>query len=317
MEHIDLERIDHASIDRRVELALASWLANLGDNSLATRRDYHSLMDRFIELLQSAGLQLNSSYGLVKLAAERFAAQGEVSATTRNKRLSVLSSFYRHAIQSELLAPPNPIDYIKRPKRRPYARAQALDVGHLRRNLAAIDANTLMGARDYALLSVALITGRRLAELAALRCGELEQLSTGQIHITWLHCKGDQVMHDSLPLAVSHVLHDYLQRLYGPKLAELPAEAPIWISLSNHQRGHPLSLSAIADICEKRLGTSKVHRLRHTFARLMEESGAKVSEIQRRLGHASAATTSIYLQALHSDENPYAEAIEQTIGISF
>ena len=52
---------------------------------------------------------------------------------------------------------------------------------------------------------------------------------------------------------------------------------------------------------EKRIGTSKVHQLRHTFARMLEDAGAKITVIQQRLGHASAATTSIYLQALRAD----------------
>jgi hypothetical protein len=45
----------------------------------------------------------------------------------------------------------------------------------------------------------------------------------------------------------------------------------------------------------------------------MEGASAKVSEIQRGLGHISAATTSLYLQALRVDENPYAETIEQML----
>jgi len=68
-------------------------------------------------------------------------------------------------------------------------------------------------------------------------------------------------------------------------------------------------------VCEKRIGTSKVHQLRHTFARMLEDAGAKISEIQKRLGHASAATTSIYLQALRADENPYAEELVKVLGV--
>ena len=37
--------------------------------------------------------------------------------------------------------------------------------------------------------------------------------------------------------------------------------------------------------------------------------------IQQRLGHASAATTSIYLQALRADENLYAEDLVRVLGV--
>jgi site-specific recombinase XerD len=63
------------------------------------------------------------------------------------------------------------------------------------------------------------------------------------------------------------------------------------------------------------LGVSQVHKLRHTFARVMEQQGAKLSEIQRRLGHKNIATTSLYLQALGREDNPFAEEIEHLLGV--
>lgn len=298
-----------------LQLAVAAWLAEAQQGSPLTRRDYESALVRFVAALEGAGLTLASSAGLVKIAAERWSAGGDVSTTTRNKRLSVLSSFYRYAITSELLPPPNPIDLIKRPRRKPYARARALEVGVVKRKLAAINRGDLAGLRDYALLSVALTTGRRLSELAGLRWQHIHLLSDGRAQLTWARTKGGDVMYDTLPLATTRALTAYLQKLYGPQLGHLPPEAPIWVSVSNNGRGGAISISAIADVCERRLGTSKVHQLRHTFAQLMEEKGAKVSEIQRRLGHASAATTSIYLQALRSDENRLGEVIAEALGV--
>lgn len=63
------------------------------------------------------------------------------------------------------------------------------------------------------------------------------------------------------------------------------------------------------------LDTSEVHRLHHTFARMMEEDGAPISKIQQRLGHASAATMAIYLQRLHSMENAHAEGLMRVLGL--
>jgi integrase/recombinase XerC len=66
-----------------------------------------------------------------------------------------------------------------------------------------------------------------------------------------------------------------------------------------------LTSQAIADVCQRWLGVSKVHTLRHTFASAMEDSGAKVSEIQACLGHTNLATTGRYLAALRSAENTH------------
>ena len=94
-------------------------------------------------------------------------------------------------------------------------------------------------------------------------------------------------------------------------------ERPIWISLAsrNGTFGHPLSIRAIALINEQRLGESKVHTLRHTFARGLEDAGAKVSEIQARLGHADLGTTGRYLAQLHAGENPHLARLSHLYGL--
>ncbi|HEX6123614.1 MAG TPA: tyrosine-type recombinase/integrase [Ktedonobacterales bacterium] len=96
-----------------------------------------------------------------------------------------------------------------------------------------------------------------------------------------------------------------------------PRERPVWISLArrNGTFGHPLSIRAIAQINERRLGVSKVHTLRHTFARGLEDAGAKVSEIQARLGHADLGTTGRYLAQLHAGENPHLARLSHLYGL--
>ncbi len=58
-----------------------------------------------------------------------------------------------------------------------------------------------------------------------------------------------------------------------------------------------------------------MHALRHTFAKAMEDSGAKVSEIQARLGHSSLATTGRYLAALSQADNAHTDALVGLFGI--
>ena len=97
---------------------------------------------------------------------------------------------------------------------------------------------------------------------------------------------------------------------------QAPQERPIWISLArNGTYGHALTLQAIADVCEQRLGTRKVHALRHTFARGLEDAGAKVSEIQARLGHEDLGTTGRYLAQLHQGENPHLGRLSRLYGL--
>jgi hypothetical protein len=195
-----------------------------------------------------------------------------------------------------------------------YATSRALDFEELRQKLAAIDRTTLQGKRDFALLMVALQTGRRREELAQLRMGDVEMTGT-RITLTFQRCKGGKTMLDTLPTAIHAPLIDYLVAVYGPSFSDLPPESPIWVRVrSFHQDIEPITASAISHICERRLGTSNVHRLRHTFAKAMEKVGAPLSEIQARLGHNSLATTGIYLAALSRDENPNGDGLAAFFG---
>src|SRR5215217_7726621 len=76
-------------------------------------------------------------------------------------------------------------------------------------------------------------------------------------------------------------------------MGELPPDVPIWRSLSRNNSGGALTTRALQAICEARMGVH-FHGLRHTFAHSMEDASAKLSEIQQRLGHSNAATTSRY-----------------------
>src|SRR5258707_6471584 len=103
---------------------------------------------------------------------------------------------------------------------------------------------------------------------------------------------------------------------FAPSRPGRPPERPLWVSLAgNGTAGHPLTARAIAHLCEKRLGTSKVHALRHTFARALEDAGAKVSEIQAALGHADLGTTWRYLARLHHGEDRHLARLSGLYGL--
>jgi integrase len=172
--------------------------------------------------------------------------------------------------------------------------------------------------RDYALLTPALQTGRRASELAGLCIGDLVR-DGGRVVVLWRRCKGGKQMQDELSPRTAAALLRYLLGLHGDTLDALDPTTPVWPSLARNavQGENGISVQAIADLCTKRMGTSKIHALRHTFtfAHAMEASGAKVSDIQARLGHESLATTGRYLTALKRASNPYAERLEELFGV--
>jgi integrase len=107
----------------------------------------------------------------------------------------------------------------------------------------------------------------------------------------------------------------------------LPHATPIWRDFSRpaqwrrEQRAQQgdtlagLSTSGIRRIFARWLGTSKAHVSRHSFGPLMEQAGASLTDIQARLGHASAKTTADYLNALKSADNPFVDRLEALLGL--
>jgi len=313
---------------RRIDLAIAAWLDAKAkrSGSLKTTAAYRAELRGFRAALTQSGRDLDSTAAAVALAAQLWAGRpggrgrghGQdgvaPSPATHNQRLACLSSFYSFVLRGELLdIHTNPIARVERWPVQAYASAAPLSASAIKRKLAAVDRTSVAGVRDYCIMAIALATGRRLGELALLDWRDLALQDSGRVQLTWRRMKGGKVGRDLLTASVSVALLAYLHLLHGA--ATPPADAPVWVSLASNYRGERLTRQAIANICRDRLGVSTVHSLRHTFARAMEQAGAKVSEVQSRLGHASLATTGRYLAALASAENQHADAIGEMFGI--
>lgn len=307
-----------------LEVAIQAWLHNKKQHSGSdrTERAYRTTLDAFRQHLQSKGLDLDSETDLT-LYLQVWADQGRprakadqdkgLSRATFNQRLAVVSSFYKFAARRKYLSLPNPAEGIERGSVQAFGKAEPLNTEIAKTKLQGINRNTLAGQRDYILLHIALNTGRRRAELAGLRVGDLRQ-EDEQIVVTWRRTKGGETAHNLLPKRLSAALLRYLEAVHGKPFKRVPPEAPVWIALAPVHYGHALTTQAIADICLKHLGTSKVHTTRHTFAHEMERVGARVTEIQASLGHKHLGTTNAYLKALASAYNPHADELADLFG---
>jgi integrase len=157
------------------------------------------------------------------------------------------------------------------------------------------------------------MTGRRVSELAALNIGDIAPMGDTYM-VTWQHVKGNKRLRDTLEPFVARILTDYLQGEYGPNWRSMPSDTAVWVSLSTHGMGERLSIWGIAGVYKRRLGISKVHTSRYTFASLMEQLGASLPEIQRRLGHQNSNTTDRYLKKAASPENKHGKGLGKLIG---
>src|SRR5258706_12781219 len=153
-----------------LELAISAWLDSKSklSNSARTHRNYVDVITAFRAALQRADMDLDSSTPDVALVAQAWASKSfgglsDVSAATYNQRLAVLSSFYTFARKRQLLDIPNPIELVERRKVQSYGSANTLSISTVWDVLRSINRSQLQGKRDYALLTLAFTTGRRLA----------------------------------------------------------------------------------------------------------------------------------------------------------
>jgi site-specific recombinase XerD len=277
-----------------------------------------------IDIARLAGLWANTRQParLTKDGAEshRFDTSSPVSASMYNQRLAILSSFYTFVQDTYKLAIPNPIKDVKRRKVQPYAKAaaDAIPPEEIEQGLDSIDRSTSEGLRDYAILAVALYTGRRASELVGLRGQDVKlqgRAPNTRIMLTF-RAKGDKTMHDLLDTETSAVLLDYLHAQFGKRLQTIPPDAPIWISYSrNATRGQAISIRTLSNIVAAHLPTSKVHAIRHSFAVGMIRSGAPITDLADHLGHTDIKITRIYTKELTVAENKYGDLLVKRFGI--
>lgn len=284
--------------------AIAAWLnAKAGrSGSDHTRQAYACDLANFRAALRGAALDLDSEPHAVALALQAWAGRDDPSPATFNRRVAVISSFYRYGIRHGLLAlASNPADVVERRQAPPYPRARALDPASVKARMADIDRTTDAGARDYALLAVALSTGRRVREIASLRWRHVA-INGDRVTLTFERTKDGKAARAALPPATARALLRWLQRRHGAALERLAPDAAIWSALVDSprgKRGAPITPRQIENICRARLGCA-AHQLRHTF----------IEAVRARLGHASLHTTSVSLAALEAAENPFGAAVE-------
>jgi site-specific recombinase XerD len=327
----DNERALSTEVARRLDLAIWSWLKDKSSRSQSrkTREAYETAIYDFRSYLAEAGIDLDGPKSAVRAGAKAWAdsrqpydkngkllhnADKPVSAATYNQRLAILSSFYKYVATEELIDIDNPITAIKTRPIRARDKGKAFDDKDAAKSLTMIDRNTPAGKRDYALMMVGIVTGRRAQELADMKRGDL-LISNGKVIITFPRTKGGK--DDVKPLGVksSAILLDYLNAVHGPNFMSLPADTPVWVSFSRRNLHKAISVQTISDTTFKYFGTTKVHALRHTFAKALVKLGIPMNEIKSLLGHSSLATTGQYLEELKAGEFRQVDQLDDLFGI--
>ena len=210
------------------------------------------------------------------------------SATSINRRLSALRSFYRFALARKLVDK-DPVHGVTGPKKgRPLS--QFLKENEMDRLL---DAESWTGSfedvRDRTIIMTFYETGIRLSELIGLD-DSMVDFSNRQLKVTGKRNKQRVIPFGEELLAT---LRDYMK--CRNEEVNLQSEALFVIA-----KGQRMTSSQVREGVKRNL--SKVctlkkrtpHVLRHTFATAMLNNKAGIESVKKLLGHESLSTTEIY-----------------------
>lgn len=210
------------------------------------------------------------------------------TATSINRRLSALRSFFRFALSRRLVSH-DPAHAVKGPKSaRPLP--QFLREGEMNRLLDEVKwDDTFKSVRARTLLMTFYETGIRVAELIGLDDADVDMTN----HVIRVTGKGDKQRIVPFGAELAEALSTYMKKRDESVVVHS-------IALFLTEKGERMNTGQVRYIVKKSLSLVSTlkkkspHVLRHTFATAMLNHGAGIESIKKLLGHAKVDTTEIY-----------------------
>ena len=233
-----------------------------------------------------------------------FAAEGARPTTTRRK-LASLRSFYKFLLREGLMAS-NPFEGLHGPKLakplpkvltieevKRFVEAPMSDLDqHRKAKTALTPMDVYLRLRDAAVFEALYSTGCRISEITPLVWGQID-FSNGSVIVTGKGAKQRLCILGSKALKALAKMRDQAEELWPNGGAEKT-------SLFLNERGRPLKPRDVERRMKIWLAAAGLpedltpHKLRHSFATHLLDSGADLRTVQEMLGHASLSTTQIY-----------------------
>lgn len=286
-----------------------------GNTLMAYGRDLNS----FLNWLAGRGLSDWNRVGrnalmayLLELAEPGPRSPNGLSARSRARNLSAIRAFFRF-LEEEKIVDYNPAHNLESP-RLPRSLPKALNTDDILGLVTAPETETPLGLRNRAMFELMYSSGLRVSELLDLTLARVN-LEEAFLRVRG---KGDKERLAPMGEVAADLLGRYLKEarpaLSGPKSGS--------VVFLNH-RGGRLSRQYFWRILGRyadELGLAGVtpHVLRHSFATHLVEGGADLRAVQMMLGHASLATTEIYIKVgaerlarVHRQYHPRNEIIKK------
>lgn len=237
------------------------------------------------------------------------------STSTRNRKLSAIKSFFRHMHNKKHYIDRNPaaeIDGIQ--KSRTLSKYLTIDEAVSLLESVSNDTESKTRQRDYSIIALFLNTGMRLSELVGLN---LESFDPDITFVKVLG-KGSKERIIYLNNAARDAVISYLKIRLDPRFIRTSSHA--FFLSARQQRISPKTVQWMVNKYLEMAGLGSkgysVHKLRHTAATLMYQSGkVDIRVLKDILGHEQLNTTQIYTHLVSKnmedamDNNPLSDVI--------
>lgn len=176
----------------------------------------------------------------------------------------------------------------------------------------AIDRNTILGLRDYAVYALMYLAGLRVGEVHSL---DLDSVDLENHRLTVIG-KGNKTRQLHLTREMEQILMEYLAVRHFFHNSE--KTTALFVS----KKGNRLAIRTMEDNMKKLLPKAKIitpfnvtcHTLRHSFASHLNDSEVDILVIQSLLGHSSPRSTEPYI---HPSMEKIREAMEKLPGVLY
>ncbi len=304
---------------------LDQWLDNVAPNTCGAKS-----LERYRSLCR---LQIVPFLGAKELQQLRPADVASWLQALSKTRIAPRTIRHAHGLLRTALAHATAIEVLERnvastikPPKVARTDIEILDAGQV--------ADVLAKLKDHAIFPIAalaLATGARRGELAALRWDDLDlDAATVRIEraleetIGRLCVKGTKTRAGcrtiSLPRVAVAALRDHRRQTLELRIAvgagAIPADAPVFGDLDGNWPS-PHAITKRWRMTTAALGLPKrtFHSLRHSHASALIAGGLDVVAVARRLGHASPALTlSVYSHLFTDKDSEAADAIDRVFG---
>lgn len=181
--------------------------------------------------------------------------------------------------------------------------------------------------RNWTLIAFLYHTGLRVSELCSMRLCDVEfqhawprrlkVIGKGNKERTVILSPDPSSTSGEAARALVTWLH---QRTMLLDQITAPTTDHVWLIPTGGKRGQPLTppgVRAIFRSLSKRIGAKAYpHLMRHSFATHAVRNGARMDALQRVLGHASLATTGLYLHANEDDLLEVVASVPGRVGVA-